>query len=135
MDDQQNTNRDRLKELYTYYNLVKQDIFKHEKFGYIMIKREGIEKIMAHDKIKLSYKVIAHEFGVGCVVEATAEVEREGEMVKISTLGSATKENCQLKYYPETAEKRSKVRAVLMITEFYQLGVKSDDESDDFKQR
>lgn len=130
MDRPENTNRERLKELYTQYGLSTEDVFKHKKFGYVMIKRTGVEKIMAKDKIKLSYDVIENDMLNGCVVKATAKM---GELT-IESLGSATKNNCQLSYYPEMAQKRAKVRAILEITEFYSCGVYSEDEADDFKQ-
>jgi len=130
MERPENTNRERLKELYNLYELNTEDIFKHKKFGYVMIKRTGVEKIMAKDNIKLTYDVIENDMLNGCVVKATAKM---GEL-SIETLGSATKNNCQLAYYPEMAEKRAKVRAILQITEFYSCGVYSEDEADDFKQ-
>jgi|9_EtaG_2_1085328.scaffolds.fasta_scaffold52244_2 hypothetical protein len=128
------TNRERLKELYNEYNLTPEDVFKHKKFGYVMITRSGVEKIMAKDDIKLSYEVIQNDMNNGCVVKATALMTKNGNDVLIETLGSATTKNCQLAYYPEMAEKRAKVRAVLQITEFYSCGVYSEDEADDFKQ-
>ena len=128
-DKTENTNRERLKELYEQYNLTPEDVFKHQKFGYIMITRTGVEKIMAKDDIKLTYEVIENDMLNGCVVKATAKM---GDLT-IETLGSATTKNCQLAYYPEMAEKRAKVRAILQITEFYSCGVYSEDEADDFK--
>tara|TARA_R100000963_G_C4636203_1_gene100270 strand:- start:167 stop:571 length:405 start_codon:yes stop_codon:yes gene_type:complete len=128
-DKTENTNRERLKELYEQYNLTPEDVFKHKKFGYIMITRTGVEKIMAKDDIKLTYDVIENDMLNGCVVKATAKM---GDLT-IETLGSATTKNCQLAYYPEMAEKRAKVRAILQITEFYSCGVYSEDEADDFK--
>ena len=133
MEQTENTNRERLKELYKHYGLVKEDIFKHAKFNYIMVTRTGIEKIMAHDNIDLSFEITHHDFEHGCVVKATATRIDGDKTLKIETFGSATKQNCQLKYYAEMAEKRAKVRAVLQITEFYSLGVYSEDEADDFK--
>jgi hypothetical protein len=134
MAEKQNTNRERLKELYNQYELNTEDIFRHEKFGYIMIKRTGVEKIMAKDDIKLKFDVIENDMLNGCVVKATAKMTKDDKEVEIETLGSATTKNCQLAYYPEMAEKRAKVRAILQITEFYSCGVYSEDEADDFKQ-
>jgi len=128
-----NTNRERLKELYNHYNLTPEDVFKHKKFGYIMITRTGVEKIMAKDDIKLSFEIVQSDMLNGCVVKATALMNKDGKDVLIETFGSATTKNCQLAYYPEMAEKRAKVRAILQITEFYSCGVYSEDEADDFK--
>lgn len=133
MEKTENTNRERLKELYGEYNLTPEDVFKHKKFNYIMITRTGVEKIMARDDIKLSFEVIENDMLNGCVIKATAEMTKDGQEVRIETFGSATTKNCQLAYYPEMAEKRAKVRAILQITEFYSCGVYSEDEADSFK--
>ena len=98
-----------------------------------MITRTGVEKIMAKDDIKLSFEIVQSDMLNGCVVKATALMTKDGKDVLIETFGSATTKNCQLAYYPEMAEKRAKVRAILQITEFYSCGVYSEDEADDFK--
>ena len=110
-----NTNNERLKELYFHYGLNKEDIYKHPKFGFAIVTRTGIEKIMSKDNIQLEYEVVK------CEVDFAA--------VKCT----ATMENEKGSYYLEMAEKRSKARAVLQITQFYSLGVYSEVESDEFK--
>lgn len=127
VNDKSKTNRERLKELYLQYNLNEEDIFKHKKFGYIMITRTGIEKIMSHEKIVVTFK--PELVGLdGCIVKATGT---KGD-VKIETFGSATKDNCQSTYFMEMAQKRAKSRCVLEITSFYSLGVYSDVEVDEW---
>ncbi len=127
------TNNERLKELYVYYNLNKEDVFKHQQFGFIIITRTGIEKIMAKDDITLDYEVVRCERDF-CAVKCTATRLSGGKKVSIPTFGTAQPKNCQSTYYLEMAEKRAKARAVLQITNFYSLGVYSEVESDDFKQ-
>tara|TARA_R100000742_G_C4268454_1_gene86829 strand:+ start:296 stop:730 length:435 start_codon:yes stop_codon:yes gene_type:complete len=128
------SNRERLKELYHQYNLHKdEDIFRHKKFGYVMITKSGIEKIMAQDQINVTFvpeKIFEDQDGncKGCIVKATAMKND----VKIETFGTATKDNCQSTYYMEMAEKRSKARCVLQLTAFSSLGVFSDVEADEW---
>tara|TARA_R110001592_G_scaffold288509_1_gene557645 strand:+ start:166 stop:564 length:399 start_codon:yes stop_codon:yes gene_type:complete len=130
---QSKTNNDRLKELYLYYNLNKEDVFKHQQFGFIIITRTGIEKIMAKDEIRLEYEVVRCEIDF-CAVKCTAtKFTKDQKIISIPTFGTAQPKNCQSTYYLEMAEKRAKARAVLQITNFYSLGVYSEVESDEFK--
>tara|TARA_R110001583_G_scaffold51316_4_gene160325 strand:+ start:2895 stop:3287 length:393 start_codon:yes stop_codon:yes gene_type:complete len=128
----ENTKNKRLKELYKYYELNTEDVFKHKSFGFIIITRTGIDKIVAKANIKLNYEVVVCERDF-CAVKCTATMERNGNVVSIPTYASAQPKNCQSTYYLEMAEKRSKARAVLQITNFYSLGVYSEIESDEFK--
>ena len=142
MSTEQNT----LRELAERYKLTGKDFFKHPSQGFIIITRTGVEKIMAHDKITVTYEVVPElsKAQDDCVIKATAEVvDAEGEVYTVESYGSANYYNCPVKktkaghtlpHYPvETAEKRAKARAVLQITGFYSEGVFSEDESDDFK--
>ena len=128
------TNRELLKEMFFHYGLNKEDIFKHKTFGFVIVTRTGIEKIMAKDNIILSYEVIKCERDF-CAVKCTATmVDNKNKIITIPTFGTAQPKNCQSTYYLEMAEKRSKARAVLQITNFYSLNVYSEVESDEFKQ-
>ena len=120
-------NRERLKELYLHYNLNREDIFTHSKFKYVMLTRTGVEKIMAFDNIKVTYKKEYCDNDGACYMATAIRGD-----VKIETLGSAHKGNCQINYYPEMAEKRAKGRAVLMLAGFYEIGCYSEVEADDF---
>lgn len=126
------TKRARLKELFLAYELDKEDIFSLQLGGrkIPIVTRTGVEKIMAKDNITLKYEVINSE-------EEFAAIKcyaKKGDLV-IETFGSAHKKNCKSTYYLEMAEKRSKARAVLQITEFYSIGVHSEVEADEFKQQ
>ena len=127
-------NREKLTALYKKYDLSKEDIYKHKH--YLIITRQGIDKIQAYEKINISYDVIKCEKDFA-VVKATAKV---GEYT-IQTFGSALKGatfndgNTQTWYVMEIAEKRAMSRAVLKLTGFYELGVFSEDESEDFKKK
>ena len=127
--EQTNTKQDRLREMCIGYGLNKEDVFKHKSFGFIIVTRTGIEKIMSKDSITLSFEIVKceHDFAA---VKCTA---KQKDLI-IETFGSAYPKNCQSTYYLEMAEKRAKARAVLQITNFYSLGVYSEVEADEFKQ-
>ena len=127
-------NREKLVELYNKYELTKDDVYKHKM--YVIITRQGIEKIQAKEKIVISYEVIKCETNFA-VIKAVAVKEN----MTIETFGSALKGegykdgNCQSWYVAEMAEKRALSRSVLKLTGFYELGVFGEDESDDFKNK
>ena len=125
---------ERLKELYQKYNLTKDDVFKHQH--YIIITRSGVDKIQATEQMNVHYEVIKCEPNFA-VVKAMAS---KGDAY-IETFGSALKGegykdgNTNSWYVMEMAEKRAMSRAVLKLTGFYELGVFSEDESEDFKRK
>ena len=127
-------NKEKLTVLYKKYELTKDDIYKHQH--YLIITRSGIDKIQAKEKIFIDYDVVKCEHNF-CVVKANASKED----AKIQTFGSAIKGasfkdgNTQTWYVMEMAEKRAMSRAVLKLTGFYELGVFSEDESEDFKRK
>ena len=124
--------REKLLDLYKKYELEKSDVYKHQH--YVIITRQGIEKIAAKENIAISYEVVKCEPSFA-VVKAYAKKEE----VQIETFGSALKGanykdgNCNSWYVMEMAEKRALSRSVLKLTGFYELGVFGEDESDDFK--
>lgn len=134
-------NKEKLKKLYIKYELTKEDVFKHKH--YLIITRQGIDKIQAKEKIFISYDAVKVEPEF-CVVKAIAKKKD----ATIQTFGSAkygskTWNNEKNKwdefgntttwYVMEMAEKRAMSRAVLKLTGFYELGVFGEDESEDFK--
>lgn len=134
--------RAKVGELYKKYELTEQDVFKHKH--YLIITRQGIDKIQAKEKITIVYSMVKcdPEF---CVCKANAT---KGTAT-IETFGSAKYGgkvqndkgkwveigNTTTWYIAEMAEKRAMSRAVLKITGFYELGVFGEDESEDFKKQ
>jgi hypothetical protein len=55
------------------------------------------------------------------------------EVVSSESFGESAPYNTKAPYPVAMAEKRAKARAILQLTEFYQVGVYAEDESDDFK--
>ena len=125
-------NKDKLIELYKKYGLTKDDVFKHQH--YVIITRQGIDKIQAVEQMSVTYEVIKCEPNFA-VFKASAE--KDGK--SIETFGSALKGegykdgNTNSWYVAEMAEKRAMSRAVLKLTGFYELGVFGEDESESFK--
>tara|TARA_R110000851_G_scaffold316151_4_gene479092 strand:+ start:300 stop:713 length:414 start_codon:yes stop_codon:yes gene_type:complete len=135
--------RDKIVKLYEKYELTKDDVFQHKH--YLIITRQGVDKIQAKEKIFISYEVVKCEPEF-CVVLAKATKEN----ANIETFGSAKyggkvqdlntkkwieKGNTTSWYVMEIAEKRAMSRAVLKLTGFYELGVFGEDESEDFKKK
>ncbi|MEN8966369.1 MAG: hypothetical protein ABF250_10310 [Polaribacter sp.] len=125
-------NKDKLIELYKKYGLKKDDVFKHQH--YIIITRQGIDKIQAVEQMYVSYEVIQCEPNFAVF---KAKAQKDGKMIE--TFGSALKGanykdgNTNSWYVAEIAEKRAMSRAVLKLTGFYELGVFSESESEEFK--
>jgi hypothetical protein len=130
-------NREKLITLYKKYELTETDVYKHQH--YVIITRQGIEKIAAKENITISYEVVKAETNFA-VIKAYAYKTEKPE-VQIETFGSALKGanykdgNCNSWYVAEMAEKRALSRSVLKLTGFYELGVFGEDESDDFKRK
>ena len=122
--------RDKIAELYKKYNLVSDDVYKHQH--YLIITRAGIDKIQAIEGIKIAYEVIRCEPNF-CVIKATTkDLETFGSAIK----GSSFKDgNTNSWYVMEMAEKRAMSRIVLKVCGFYALGVFGEDESEDFKRK
>ena len=131
-------NIEKLKELYKYYELTKDDVYKHQHF--VIITRQGIEKIQAKENMAVNFEVIKCETNFA-VVKAFARIQFKEDAQTIETFGSALKGlsfkdgNCNSWYVMEMAEKRALSRAVLKLAGFYELGVFGEDESDDFKRK
>lgn len=123
-------NRERLAELYKKYELTKEEVFKHQH--YVIINRQGIEKIQAKEGIRAAYTVIKCETNFAVVKASDGKgLETFGSALK----GASHKDgNCNTWYVMEMAEKRALSRLVLKSTGFYELGVFGEDESEDFKQ-
>ncbi len=119
--------RNKLVELYKKYNLEKTDVFKHQH--YVIITRQGIEKIQAQEQIKIKFDVIKCEPNFAVVKAVNENIETFGSAYK----GASFKEgNTNSWYVMEMAEKRALSRAVLKLTGFYELGVFGEDESENF---
>lgn len=121
------TKNETLKRLFIENNLVKEDVFKH-KF-YTIITRAGVDKIMAANGIEIQYDIVnLSDDHTHCLIKALG---KKGDKV-IQTFGECTPKNNSNAYPVAMAEKRAKSRIVLMLAGFYEHGVFSEEEAEDF---
>lgn len=117
------------KELAQFYGLSKEDMYEHRQSKSLLITRTGIEKIQYKAGISISFQAVRSEIDFASVKAIAVKPAKKGVVVlQIETFGSASKANCQMSYFLEMAEKRALSRAVLKLTDFYQLGVYGEDE-------
>jgi len=128
------TQKERLQSLAKDNGLTKDHFFKSPQ-GFVIITRQGIERIQAHKGIRVTYEVISLSDDLKhVVIKATGEMARkDGLPVTMETFGESAPDNTRQKYPVAMAEKRALARCILKISGMYELGVFSEDESDDFK--
>ena len=129
--DKKNNNREQLKEMYFKYDLTPEDVFSHK--NYVILTRSGIEKIMAKSQIIVTYQILKSERDFASVLATSHFGNKTLETTGSALRGASYKDGNTLSHYVlEMAEKRSMARAVLKILNLYEIGVKSEDEADDF---
>lgn len=128
------TQKERLQHLAKDNGLTKDHFFKSPQ-GFVIITRQGIERIQAHKGIRVTYDVVSLSDDLKhVVIKATGEMARpDGLPVMMETFGESAPDNTRQKYPVAMAEKRALARCILKISGMYELGVFSEDESDDFK--
>ena len=126
------TKKDILNRLFVENNLTEEDVFKHQH--YVILTRSAIAKIQAQEDIDIDYDIIKSEPNFAAV-KAIATKDNK----TIRTMGSALKGNTfkdgntNSWYVLEMAQKRAYARATLEILGLYEIGVKGEDEAEDFK--
>ena len=128
-------NTEKIKEMYYKYKLDSNtDVFRHQH--YVILTRSAIEKIQAQEDIKINYDIVRSEPNFASV-KATATKDDK----TIQTTGSALKGNTYKDgntnswYVLEMAEKRAFARATLKLLGLYEIGVKSEDESEEVRKK
>ena len=123
---------ERLRELAASYGLVGEDFFKVHNS--VIVTRTGVEKIASVAGITLTYDVIHVDLAQKeACVKCTAYKTEGEQVISAESFGESSPYNTKAPYPVAMAEKRAKARAILQLTEFYQVGVYPEDESDDFK--
>lgn len=114
------------------YGLTNDQFFKSPQ-EWIIIKRDGVDQIIAKAGINVDFEVVEYTPSTSAAVKATGTldgrtVQSYGEAVR----GKYPEGNSNTSYILAMAEKRGMSRVVLKLTGFYALGVFSEDEADDF---
>jgi len=140
------TQKERLQHLAKENGLTKDHFFKSPQ-GFVIITRQGIERIQAHKAIRVTYEVVSLSDDLKhVVIKATGEMSNaKGLPIQMETFGESAPHNYEQKttrqgkpmpyYSMAMAEKRALSRVVLKLSGMYELGVFSEDESDDFKRK
>lgn len=128
------TQKERLQHLAKENGLTKDHFFKSPQ-GFVIITRQGIERIQAQRGIRVTYDVVSLSDDLKhVVIKATGEMARpDGLPVMMETFGESAPDNTRQKYPVAMAEKRALSRVVLKLSGLYEVGVFGEDESDDFK--
>ena len=138
-------NREQLKEIYLKYNLDEDDIFIL-KFGnkkQPIIRRNGIEKIQNILGIQIKYEIQKisddHKHVVILATGVIFDDKHGGPTPKpkhlVCSFGECSPLNNNNNYPIAIAEKRAKSRVVLQCSGLYELGIYSEDESEDFNKK
>ena len=127
------TKRETMKRLAHENGLTADHFFKSPQ-GFVIITRQGIERIQQHRGIRVKYEMV--HMTDDCkhvVIKAIGEMtSSDGEIITIETYGESAPDNTRQKYPVAMAEKRSLSRICLKLSGFYQHSVYGQDESDDF---
>ena len=125
---------EKIKEMYLKYELEKEDIFKHQH--YVILTRSAIEKLQAKESIDVKFEVVRCEHNFAAVKAIATKGDKTIETYGSALKGQGFKDGNTMSHYVlEMAEKRSLARATLKILGLYEIGVKSEDESEDFKKQ
>ena len=124
-----------IKDLANKYNLdPKTDFWKHKQSGKWIITHDACEKIASMENIILAKWETLNSERDFCRFLITMAMPMQDTAERlITSIGEASKENCQSKYYGSMAEKRGVDRCILKLINAYEYGIYSDSEADSFK--
>ena len=124
-----------IKDLASKYKLdPKNDFWKHKQSGKWIITHDACEKIASIENITLAkWETLNSERDFCRFLITMAMPMRDSAEKLISSIGEASKDNCQSKYYGSMAEKCGVDRCILKLINAYEYGIYSDSEADSFK--
>ena len=139
-------NTNKLKEIYTKYNLEKDDIFVL-KFGgkdKPIITRSGIERIQSKLDISVNYKIEnLSEDNKTCTILAHGAILQtqdngQGGLTKTpkataQSFGEVSPSNCTHKFPIAICEKRASARVILKLANL--IGFYSEDDAEEFTRK
>lgn len=119
--------RDELKEFYKIHNLSPEDVHK-DKRGFLIISKEGIEKVQHKNNIKIAYEVIVCHLDNVVIKAVSMRYDSNAHefIPVVETFGSASINNCNIHFLVEMAEKRAKARCIIQTMKW--TGIKGQDE-------
>ena len=127
-------NTTKIKEKYVYYGLEPEDVFKHQH--YVILTRSAIEKIQAQENIDFDFEVIKSEPNFASVKGWATKEDKTIRTTGSAKKGDSFKDGSTTSWYVlEMAEKRCFARAILKLLGLYEIGFKSEDESEEFKKK
>ena len=124
----------RFKELVELYGLEASHFHKDTR-GFIIVTREGIERIQAVLGCRVGFAPVP-EFtdvatGMYCVKGFGRVRQEDGTFIQIESFGECSPKNNRNPYPIAMAEKRALSRVVLKAAGMYELGVYGEDELND----
>tara|TARA_R100001377_G_scaffold69476_1_gene44822 strand:+ start:127 stop:777 length:651 start_codon:yes stop_codon:yes gene_type:complete len=130
------TRIDKLRTLYTDFNLVKEDHFQSSHM--IILTRTGVEKVQGGMGIDVIFEVVKCEPEFCCIkaiaIKGDKRIESFGSAKHGKSAGMSGDGTVRMWYVMEMAEKRALARAVLKMADLYSHGFLSQDENEtDFK--
>ena len=124
--------KDKIKEMYYKYDLDKEDVFKHQH--YVILTRSAIEKIQAQEDIDFDFDIVKSEKDFASVKGWATKDNKTIRTTGSAKKGVTSKDGNTFSWYVlEMAEKRCFARATLKILGLYEIGVKGEDEAEEFK--
>jgi hypothetical protein len=124
----------KIKEMYHNYGLTPDDVFKHQH--YVILTRSAISKIQALESINIRFEVVKSEPNFAAVKAIATKNDKTIETYGSALKGNTFKDgNTNSWYVLEMAQKRAFARATLEILGLYEIGIKGEDESEDYKRK
>lgn len=123
-----------IKDLIKKYSLNKNDVW--ECHGNWILTHDACTKISHKENISLDKIESIFQTETECrfLITMTKEpTEDLTEPMTITSVGEASKANCQSKYLGSMAEKRGIDRCILKLIKAYEYGIYSEEEADSFK--
>jgi hypothetical protein len=105
--------------------------FHKDSRGFVIITREGIERIAAHLKVRVKFTPVLEWCDPDknkYVVQAEAWIGDNGSQMYSQSYGEVSEKNNKNAYPVAMAEKRALSRVVLKLAGMYELGVYGEDE-------
>ena len=107
-------NKTELRNFYKLHNLTPDDVYK-DKRGFVIITRNGVEKIQNQNNIKVGFEVIVCDLENVVLKAVSMRFDSVADefVPIIETFGSSSINNCKQHFLVEIAEKRALARCII----------------------